>query len=371
MAVTFGSNTAPSQVTLNLDSLFGTSLAAYKKTLVDNIGATNAFFFEMLKRDLYQSQDGGAYIQEPLMYALAPADSYDGYDELAITPTDGISDAIWQWRQCASPVSYSLKEVKQNKQRILNLVESRIKQTELGLQEYFSQSLMWGAAVTGGLLTSPATSPVNGSLSIDPLFEIIAYVPSAVGTIGNIDQVANTWWRNKTVTSTATTYDSFILEVDRTFNRAALGTGGKPKLILMDEQTYENFVHALYQKYRHLNTVDEAYPFENVVYKGAHFVMDDKVPDVANNIIPTLVGGAGDPSTLTNGTSVFINPDFFKLMYEEESDFELLKDENGKTFQKPVNGDSRVAHCAWMGNLTCSNRRKQSILGAIARTYSS
>jgi hypothetical protein len=371
MSLTLGTSGVPSQLTLNLDSLFGTSLAAYKKTLVDNIGATNAFFFEVLKRDLYESQDGGAYIQIPLMYALTPADSYDGFDELAITSTDGITDALYQWRQCAAPISYSQKEVKQNKQRIINLVEARIKQAELGLQEYFSQSLMWGSAANGGTLTTPNTSNINGSSSIEPLSEIINYTPAAVGTVGNIDQVANTWWRNKTFTSVASAYDAFILEVDRTFNRAALGTGGKPKLILMDEQTYENFIHALYQKYRHLNTVDEAYPFENTVYKGAHFVMDDKVPDVANNIIPTLVGGAGDPTTLTNGSAFFINPDYFKLMYESESDFEMLKDQNGKTFQKPTNGDSRVAHVAWMGNLTCSNRRKQAVLGAAARTYSS
>lgn len=371
MSLTLGTSGVPSQLTLNLDSLFGTSLAAYKKTLVDNIGATNAFFFEILKRDLYESQDGGSYIQIPLMYALTPADSYDGYDELAINPTDGITDALYQWRQCAAPISYSQKEVKQNKQRIIALVESRIKQAEMGLQEYFSQSLMWGAGVTGGVLTAPNSSSINGSLSIEPLPEIVAYANTATLTVGNIDQGANTWWRNKSVTSAATTYDGFILEVDRTFNRTALGTGGKPKLILMDEYTYENFVHALYQKYRHLNTVDEAYPFENVVYKGAHFVMDDKVPDVANSIVPTLIGGAADPTTLTNGSAFFLNPDYFKMMYESESDFEMLKDQNGKTFQKPVNGDSRVAHVAWMGNLTCSNRRKEGVLGLIARSYSS
>lgn len=42
MSVTFGSSSAPSQVTTNLDSLFGLSLAAYRKQLIDNIGATNA-----------------------------------------------------------------------------------------------------------------------------------------------------------------------------------------------------------------------------------------------------------------------------------------------------------------------------------------
>jgi hypothetical protein len=262
-----------------------------------------------------------------------------------------------------------MKEVKQNKQRIVNLVKTRIKQAEMGLQEYFSRSLMWGSLTTGGSLQTPMTSSVNGSSSIEPLFSLIDPTPTTARTIGNVDQSTNSWWRNKTKTSGATTYDAFILEVDNIFDTCALGTGGKPKIVLMDQTTYELFVHALYQKYRYTKmAVDEAYPFENVVYKGAHFCMDDKVPDVFNNIAPTVTGGVGDPATLTNGTAAFINPQFFKMIHESESDFKMLEDERGTTFFKPVNADSRIGHVAWMGNVTVSNRRKQGVLQKIART---
>ena len=373
MAVTFGSASAPSQVTTNLDSLFGLSLAAYRKELIDNIGATNAFFFEMIASELYEGQDGGTYIQVPLMYGLTPADSYDGYDELSTVPTDGISDCIYQWRQCASPIAYSMKEVKQNKQRIVNLVKARIKQAEMGLQEFFAQSLMWGSAnQTGGSLTTPYISSINGSSSIEPISELISYTPTNSVSVGNINQSSSTWWQNKVLTSAATTYDGFVLEIDQIFNRSALGTGGKPKLCLMDETTYELFVHALYQKYRYTKPeVDDAYPFENVVYKGAHFVMDDKVPDVYSGTAPSLKQGSGDPSSLTYGSGFFINPEFFKLIYEEDSDFKMLEDDSGKTFFKPINGDSRVGHVAWMGNLTVTNRRKQGVIGKVARSYAS
>jgi hypothetical protein len=370
MAVTFGSGGAPSQVTLNLDSLFGLSLAAYRKELVDNIGATNAFFFEILRKDLYEGQDGGSYIQVPLMYALQTADSYDGYDELSTVPVDGASDSIWQWRQCAAAVAYSMKEVKQNKQRLVSLVKARIKQAEMGLQEFFSQSLMWGSAgQNGGSLTTPYTSPINGSQSIEPISELISYTPTANVTVGNINQSTSTWWQNRQTASTAAGYDAFMLECDHAFNTPSLGTGGKIKLVLMDQTTYELFVHAVYQKYRYTEMrVDEAYPFENIMYKGAHFVVDDKVPDVKNGIIPTLSGGVGQSSSLTNGTGFYINPEFFKMIYEEDSDFKMLTDDSGKTIFKPVNGDSRVGHFAWMGNLICTNRRKQGVQGGIART---
>lgn len=364
MAITFGSASAPSQVTTNLDSLFGLSLAAYRKELIDNIGATNAFFFEMMKNDLYESQPGGAYIQTPLMYALAPADSYDGYDELSTLPTDGITDSIYEWRQCASPIAYSMKEVKQNKQKLVDLVKTRIKQAEMGLQEYFSQSLMWGSLADGGAgtLITPRQSNINGSYAIEPLFKLISFDPTTSVTIGNVNQNSSTWWRNKTKTAAATTYDGFLLEVDNIFNSCALGTGGKPKVVICDQTSYELFVHALFQKFRYTNIpVDDAYPFENVKYKGAHFVMEDKTPDVYTGVT----------SAATYGSMGFINPQFFKLIYEASSDFKMLEDDSGKTFFKPVNADSRVGHVAWMGNVTVQNRRKQGVLGKIPRTYAS
>ena len=369
MAVTFGAASAPSQVTVNLDSLFGLSLAAYRKELVDNIGAINAFFFEVMRKEFYESQDGGTYIQIPAMYGLQAADFYDGYDELATVPVDGVTDMIYQWRQIASAIVYSMKEVKQNKQKLVDLVKTRIKQAEMGIQEVFAQALMWGGLNQGGTLLTPYNSPLNNSAGIEPLWEFLSNTPTASTSVGNISQSSNTWWQNKYKASSATTYDAFLLEIDQIFNRASLGTGGKVKFVLCDETSYELTVHALYQKYRYTKTqVDEAYPFENIVYKGAHFILDDKVPDLHNGIAPTLKGGSGDPTTLTNGTMAFLNPEFFKLIYEEDSDFKMLEDDQGRTFFKPVNGDSRVGHVAWMGNLICTNRRKQGVMDTIART---
>ena len=56
------------------------------------------------------------------------------------------------------------------------------------------------------------------------------------------------------------------------------------------------------------------------------------------------------------------------MIYEEDSDFKMLEDDIGKTMFKPVNGDSRVGHVAWMGQLTVSNRRKNGLHNKIART---
>jgi hypothetical protein len=48
------------------------------------------------------------------------------------------------------------------------------------------------------------------------------------------------------------------------------------------------------------------------------------------------------------------------MIYESETDFILTE------FQKPVNGDSRIAHILWMGTVALSNRSKQGVMGNIA-----
>lgn len=368
MSITFGSTSAPSNITTYLDSVFATSLANYRKTLIDNIGASNAILNALMSGESYESADGGTYIAEPLMYGLAPADWYDGYDEFSTLPTDGLSQALYEWRQMASQVVYNMKEVFQNQHRIADLVKAKIAQTDMGMQETFAQALMWGAVPQGGALTSPASSGVNGASGIEPIAKIIAYNSTTL-TVGNIPETSNSWWRCKSATSAATTYSGFMFELENMYNTCALGTGGPPTHILMDQTTYQLFVHAYFSIYKASpDAADNTYPFVAKKFFRALVVMDDKVPDFYSGTIGTQTGGVVDPSTLTYGTAIFVNTKFFKLRYHPERDFTMLKDENGKTFAKPLNGDSRVGHVGWMGNLTCNNRRKQGVLAKIART---
>lgn len=370
MAITFGSTAAPSNITTYLDSLFAQSLANYKKQLIDNIGASNAFLYDLIKSDMYESADGGTYLAENLMYGLAPAQFYDGYDEFSTSPTDGITQAIYEWRQMACPVTYSMKEVIQNEHRLQNLVKSRIQQSEMGIQEGWAQAFMWGNAQNGGNLYTPKSDP-SGALGITPLPLLVQY-GTTYSTVGNIDPstTVNNWWRNRTATSAATTYSGFIYEIKNMFNLCGLGTGGKPTHIIMDQVSYQNWEHAYFAIYKNPPGVnDREYPFVGANWLGAKVIMDDKVPDVFSNAIGTLVGGEVDPTTLTFGSAFFLNSKFFRVRYHPERDWEMLKDENGKTFAKPINGDSRTGAIAWMGNTTINNRRKHGVLGKIARSY--
>lgn len=351
---TFGNTSAPSYNTEYFDSLFTLSLEAYQKEMIDNIGATNSFLHKMLKSEFYEGVEGGEYASVPLMYALTEADSYDGYDELSTLPTDGITKALYEWRQVSAPIAYSMKEVIQNRNGIKDLVKARITQCEMGIQEHWATAFFQGNGAAA--LATPKTSSRNGSYGVEPIGKLIHDSPSDSLLVGNINQNTSSWWRNTSTDSAATTYSAFLLELDHLYNTCALKTGGPPDLIIVDQTTYELIVHALYLKYQQVGANNE-FPFENSKFKRALVVMEDKVPDYYSGTV-----------SLTYGTAIFTNTKFFRVKYINDRNFVMLKDENNKTFQKPIGGDSRVANMAWMGQVCCSNRSKQGVLAKIART---
>jgi hypothetical protein len=356
MAITFGATGAPSQITENMDALVATSLANYKKTLTDNISKSNAFYHELSKAGLWEGRDGGLFIAEDLMYELGTADSYDGYDELSDAPTDGITQVQFEWRQGAAAITYSEKERIQNKHRLVNLVESKIKQAEMGFIEMFKRALLLGslAQSAAGSLTTPWTSAVNGSTFIDPLPKLIHYAPTTSVLIGNINQSTSTWWRNQQKESAATTYSAFLAEMDNMYHNCSKGPGGPPTLIMVDQTTYELWNAAYYYKYQRQATTDNNYPFENILFHKAHVIWEEDVPNV--------YAGTSDTTTATGGTAYFINPQFFKVVYENERNF------THTPFVKPPKGDSKLAHILFMGQTTMNNRRKHGVVGKIART---
>jgi len=373
MAMVFGDVGAPSQITVYLDSLFSQSLSLYRKKLTDNIGAMNAILYEILHSDAYESGDGGTDIREPIMYQLAPADSYDGYDELSTLPVDGITQAVFEWRQKASPIVYAMSDVLKNsgQGRLINFVKSKIQQTELGLQESWAQDFMHGNQPNGGLLSDPRQSGVNGSLSINPISQIISYNTTTL-SVGNIAENLYPWWKNQSFTSTATTYSNYIYEITNMYNTCSLGTGGPPTVLLADQVSYQNYIHAYFSQYKaNPDALDFSYPFEGKKFMKAKIIMDDKVPDVFSGKAPVTIGGIGQPSSLTWGSIYAANTKFMKIRYMTGRDFEMLTDEQGKTFAKPINGDSRIGHLAWMGQVTTNNRRKHGVLGKIPRQFAS
>jgi hypothetical protein len=350
---TYGVATQPLQSTFNYDSLVATSLANYRKTLTDNVSTSNIFFTKLKERGLFESCDGGLYIAEDLMYGLAPTDSYDGYDELPLTPTEGITQAQFQWRQMATPFAISGKEKKMNKQRIVDLVAAKLQQCEIGMQEAWARYFIQGSMAAGGTtLYSAYQSPVNGSYAMDPIGSVVDYAPTAARSPGGISQSTNTWWANQQKDSAATTTTGFLQEVLNLFNTCSKGPGGRPDFAMADQTSWELLSVAYYNRFRTEATAVGDYPFPVIKFQNVDIGWDQYMPDAYSSAV----------ATTTYGTLYALNTKFLKVRYESDTNFVLTE------MVKPINQDAYFRHILWMGNVTCNNRRKLGVLGKIART---
>lgn len=359
MSITYGQAPQPAQSIFNYDALVSTSLGNYRKKLTDNIGALNLYMKKMMESDQYESADGGLFLAEDLMTDLAPTDSYEGMDELPLTQVEGITQAQFQWAQCATPIAISELERKKNKHRIVDLVTSKIMQSEISIKEYWAKSFLQGSLLSAGAdIRNPYVSSANGSSFVNPLFRLISYTPTVSMEIGGINQANNTWWRNQSKTSVATTGLGFLAEIMHLYNDCTKGQGGAPNLAWCDQTTWELISMSYYNKFRtEMETVGN-YPWPTLKWWNCEFVWDEYMPNVAAN------GGAGSTdTTLPNGgTLVFMNTKFLKIRYEEETNFVATD------FQRPINQDAKYKHILWMGNTTINNRRKQGVMGGIPRT---
>jgi hypothetical protein len=353
---TFGSGGSSSN-TFNYEGVVAASLANYRKTLVDNVSKSNPLFHELSNAGFWESQDGGLFIQQPLMIDTGDLEPYDGYDELPLTPKDGLAMTQTEWRQLATPISISEKERKQNKHRLVSLIESRIKIADIGTQENFTKHFLQGSyAGSGTDIREPYINAANGAASIDPLSRLVMYDPTANYVVGNINQSTTSYWRNQSFTSVATTGDALEDEFVSMYLRCSKGPGGAPKLIWTDMITWMLLRRQLKSRY-HAVESDNNFPFENFKFFKARIVWDEDIPDVAAN------AGAGALTAETSkGTAFFLNSEFLKIIYEEETNFVMTE------FQKPINQDVRGKHILWMGNTFVNNRRKQGVIGNIART---
>lgn len=359
MAITFGNSGAPSQKTINLDSLFTLSLANVQRTLVDQISTSNPIFAKLVASDAYQSVDGGTNIEIPLMYQLGEADWFEGYDTLKTDPMDGHTMSVWEWREASIPIVISHREERQNAQKIAGLLEAKIEQAEMGFRETMAKALLQGSLSTGSgsSIETAVVSSATGASGMIPLANLIQLDPTSSESVGNINQSTFSWWRNQTKSSTASTYDGFLKEVTNVYNSCSKGPGGPPDMILCDQSTFEMFEFALYNRggSRAPEKTNLSFPFENIKYRNSMVTWDEFMPDVEN-----------DSLTLTTGSMYFLNTKFLKLKYDSQTNFT-----NTPFASAPNQPNAKVSHIMWMGQLCCSNRRKQGVLYGIDTTIAS
>ena len=365
-----GNSSAPSTNTVYYDALLSTTLNAYVAggKMFDNIFKDSAFLSFLRKSGAVKKQNGGERIALPLMYGKnSTVKSYSGEETLDTTLQDGMTTAYYEWREIGGTIGITRKEERQNsgEGRIINLLESKIKQAEMSMREELNRQLVLGS------VSSATFVPGNSGKDLNPLGYFLrkanATDPTSGGNVGNIAGATHDWWRHITAVgdsgtkdtgnsfaSSITTYAGMKAGLFRLYNFCGRGSGGYPDLAIGDQVSFETYSNALDQQVRYTDTEMADMGFDNIKIRGATFIWDEQVPDIDNGT-----------AAITAGTVFMLNTDFYHLVIDSETDIVTTP------FVEPENQTVKTAKILFMGNSAVSNMRKHGVLYALSQTIAS
>jgi hypothetical protein len=265
------------------------------------------------------------------------------------------------------PLTQPRKEERQNsgEGRLINLLESKIKQAEMTMRETLNAGLLQGTVLSSTFVPELST---GGNLGLLPLGYFCRKLngtdPTRGGNVGNIAGATYSWWRHQTAdigsngiqTGNAfavnvTTYAGVKAALRRMHNFCSRGSGGSPDLIVADQVTFETYENALDSQLHYLNTKMADLGFDTIKLRGATMIWDEMVPDIYTGTL-----------AITKGTAFFINTNFYNVIYDSETDIITTP------FVEPENQTVKTAKVLFMGNAAVSNLRKLGVCYDVLQT---
>jgi hypothetical protein len=314
-----------------------TTLRNRTGVLADNISLNNAYLNRAKKKGKVKTVSGGRTIVQELEYAQnGTFKRYSGYEALNISPSDVFTGAEYNWAQAAVAVSMSGLEMLQNsgEDAIIDLLESRIGNAERTITNNIA-------------LDAYSDGTADGGRQIGGLQLLISKTPST-GTVGGIDASTSigTFWRNiafSAVTNggapvSAANIQSYMNQVWVQLVRGS----DAPDMIVADNNYYRAYLESLQAIQRISDPELASIGFQTLKYMTADVVLDGGF-------------GGGCPTN----SMYFLNNNYIFFRPHKERFFAPIGDERFAT-----NQDAMVKLIGFAGNMTCSNRRLQGVLGA-------
>lgn len=316
----------------SFDDIATTTLKKYRKELIDAITSHQALFMMMKEKGFVTEDEGGTSIVEPLLAGKnTTVQSYGGYDLIDVTPQTGITAAEYNWKQIAGTVSISGLEEFENsgsKERIISLLDSKIKQLEISLWLVINTMLASdGTGNAGKDLTGLALGVEDGA---------------AWSTYGGIDSstALNAFWRNQWIGTVGSFATNGVSKMRKLFNTCSRGKD-KPTLIMTDQSVYEAYEQTLQNVLTIYDQKMADIGFMALVYKGVPVIFDE---DITNSFA---------------GYMYMLNDTYMKLVFGKGRNFQV------SPFIRPDNQDAKVAQVLVYAQLVQSNRARQGVMNGI------
>lgn len=314
-------------MTVNVGDLVATTLRNVGPGWADNVTSDNALLHYLKKRgNVRKYAGGGRTIDEAVLHGSnSSVQFYSGYDTFT-PPTTGqevIDLASFNWKQLGGFVAISGLETVQNMEenRRKDWLKARMEQLKANLENTFATSCYSSGTGSGG--------KELGGLGL-----LVDDDPTSAGTIGGIDQVANSFWRNQYSAAAATTSSNIKSRMNSMWLATKRGAD-KVDLILADDVMYTYYWESLQDQVRFKSSEKADAGFDAIAYKSADVLHDGEC---------------------TSKHMYFLNTKYLAFRYAPGHWFQAGEK------RKVTNADYDVIPMFVMGNFTISNRARQGVI---------
>lgn len=311
------------------------TLQKLEGTLVDNVSNFNPFYAKLKEMGRVKPASGGLQIVQPLEFAAnGNYARISGYDEIPTTANETFTSANLAPKQIVSTVVASDLEIMQNAgdSQQFDLLESRIDNMRHSFENSFTIDLLSAGTASGG-------KQVTG---------VQAFMPDTTGGIyAGINGTTYTFWSHQVYdcSSSAIAANWSASNAIPHLNAALLSGqqyGAKTDLILLDDLYFPLFESAV-QSMQRIGVDNGRVEVGGVGFTGYLY---KNIPVVFH---PANSGMVASHAFLFDTRFIYLRP--YKgrnmvLMPTRESFNQL----------------ATLKVMAWMGNLTCSNRRCQVVI---------
>jgi hypothetical protein len=294
---------------------------AIEKSLTDNVYSATP----VLKRlsDKAKKLGGGLKIQVPVISSTTGAGgAFSDLDALTITRTDNMSAAEYAWKQYYEPIRISQYDVAvtSGDSGKLDLVASKIKIAESNLAENLSVGIFSDGTGSSGKVITGFDAMIQDS-----------------GTYGGIAPADMASWAAKELGNSGTDRALTIALLQQLDGQCTDGTDG-PTLFIARQNVYDE-AYNLFTSFQRIESEDMGkLGFKNLMVNGKPLVVD---------------------SHCAAKTILAINEKYVNLYIHKDHN---MRKEHHSSLES---SDSMLTKIFWMGNLGCSQRRRQGRLADI------
>lgn len=313
-------------LTETLDTLYSTTWQSVKKQVTDQIFTATPFFYEMYKGDNIEREDGGRFIEEPLMYAKnSTIDWFGSGGTLSIADIDPITMSVWNWRNLGGSVVRIWTDDMANSgiHKRIDIMNAKIENLRLSLVDKLEENLF--TAQTGIAMTGlPDIVEDNAAAS-------------QTKSPGGLSKSTYSWWRNQRAASSGSFAAYGESDMRTMFNNCSIGND-HPDLILTTQTVFEYYEAEAGDK-QVINDSDAAkLGFRTFAYKGSNIYYSPKCG---------------------SGLLYMLNLKYLKLKIDSKADFEMTE------WKNIPNQLDRVAQVVSRLELVCRNCRMQGLISGI------